>query len=85
MTVEQIKREIRNLNPNDRIELCRWLDYETATDCSSGIGADRSRQIRRTLKQILKTNALPTSFESDQGAGGSLHGQRNFRLPGKAA
>jgi len=72
MTLEQIKREIRNLNSSDRIELCRWLDYETATDCSSGIGADRSRQIRRALKQIFKTNALPTSRESDQVAGASL-------------
>jgi hypothetical protein len=85
MTLEQIKREIRNLNPRDRIELCRWLDYETATDYSSAIGADRSREIRRTLKQILKTNALATSRESDQVPGTSLHAQKNFRFPGRAA
>jgi hypothetical protein len=85
MTLEQIKREIRNLNPSDRIELCRWLDFDTATDYSSGIGADRSREIRRTLNQIFKTNALPASRESDQVAGGSLHAEKDYRFPGRAA
>jgi hypothetical protein len=84
MTLKQIKREIRNLNPRERIELCRWLDYETATDCSWGIGADRSREIRRTLNQIFKTNTL-ASRESDQVAGASLHAQKDGRFPGKAA
>jgi hypothetical protein len=78
MTLEQIKSEIRSLNPRDKIELCRWLDYETATDCSSSnlssrIGADRSREIRHMIIQTVKTNALPTSGEPDQVAGASLH------------
>jgi hypothetical protein len=84
MTLEQIKSEIRCLNLSDRMELCRWLDCETATDCSSGIGADRSREIRRTLNQIFKTNGLPASRESGQVASASLHTQKNYRHPGRA-
>lgn len=85
MTLEQIKSEIRNLNPSDRIELCRWLDYETATDCSSMIGADRSREIRRTINQTIKAYVLSTSRELGQAAGASFHVQKNFNLPGKVA
>jgi hypothetical protein len=90
MTLEQIKREIRSLNPNDMIELCRWLDYEIATDCSSSIlssriGADRSREIRHRINQVVKINLLPASREPDQGTGASLRSQKNHRIPGRAA
>ena len=30
MTLEQIKDEIRSLRSNERIELYKWLDYDTA-------------------------------------------------------
>jgi hypothetical protein len=90
MTLEQIKAEIRNLDPRDKIELCKWLDYETATDCSSSIlssriGADRSREIRHMIIQTIKTNVPPTSREPGQATGVSLHVRNDFRLPGRVA
>jgi hypothetical protein len=80
MTLEQIKSEIRCLNLSDRMELCRWLDCETATDCGSGIGAERAREIRRMLNQIFKTNALSASREPHQVAGASSHAPKELSL-----
>jgi hypothetical protein len=85
MTLEQIKSEIRSLNPIDRMELCRWLDYETTTDSSSGIGADRSREIRRTIHQTVKTNALTSLGENGRATSASLHVPKNLHPPGKVA
>jgi hypothetical protein len=90
MTLEEIKRQIRSLKPSDMIELYRWLDYEIATDCSSGvlssrIGADRSREIRHMINQVVKINVLPTSREPDPVASASLHSQKKYRFPGRAA
>ena len=66
MTLRQIQSGIRRLNPEERIELYRWLDYEMAADfcsgdCCSRIGVERAREIRRAIDRPNAINALPAS------------------------
>ena len=66
MTLRQIQSGIRSLNPGERIELYRWLDYEMAgqfcsEDCCSRIGVERAREIRGAIDQPDAINALPAS------------------------
>jgi hypothetical protein len=43
MNAEQIKEEIRKLNRTDKIEICRWIDQEAASDLLARIGVPRNR------------------------------------------
>ena len=66
MTLRQIQSGIRSLNPGERIELYRWLDYEMAADfcsgdCCSRIGVERAREIRRAIDHPNAINTLPAS------------------------
>jgi hypothetical protein len=40
--IEQIKDEIRKLNPADKAEICRWIDHEAAVDLLFRIGMSRN-------------------------------------------
>ena len=42
--VEQIKDEIRKLNPSDKTEICRWIDHEAAVNLLSRIGVREKRK-----------------------------------------
>ena len=62
MTLRQIQSGIRSLNPGERIELYRWLDYEMAADFCSGdycsrIGVERAREIRREIEDKMQVDA----------------------------
>jgi hypothetical protein len=62
MTLRKIQSEIRRLNPGERIELYRWLDYEMAADfcsgdCCSRIGVERAREIRREIEDKAQVDA----------------------------
>jgi plasmid stabilization system protein ParE len=62
MTLRKIQSGILNLNPGERIELYRWLDYEMAADfcsgdCCSRIGVERARQIRREIEDKVQVDA----------------------------
>jgi hypothetical protein len=66
MTLRQIQSGIRSLNPGERVELYRWLDYEMAADfcsgdCCSRIGVERAREIRRAIDQPSAIGALSVS------------------------
>jgi hypothetical protein len=89
MTVEQIKSQIRTLDPTDRIELCRWLDHEIAAECSSSdgysrIGSDRSLEIRRQMNETTKISGQPKSRLPGPGARAADLLQKNLSLPGNA-
>jgi hypothetical protein len=43
VNAEWIKDEIRKLNRTDKIEICRWLDEEAASDLRARIGVPRNR------------------------------------------
>ena len=54
MNVAQIKDEIRKLNQIDKVEIFTWIDREAVASDLSRIGAYRSIQIRREIKERLK-------------------------------
>ena len=43
MSAEEIKGEIRKLNRAEKIEICRWIDQEAASDLLDRIGMPRNR------------------------------------------
>jgi hypothetical protein len=66
MTLRQIQSGIRGLEPEERIELYRWFDYEMAADFCSGdycsrIGVERAREIRRAIEQPDEIKELPAA------------------------
>ncbi len=56
MKVEQIKDQIRTLNPTELVELFRWLDREIASSdrSCSRIGIKRSLDLRREIERKTK-------------------------------
>jgi hypothetical protein len=88
MTLEQIMSEIRRLSPSERIELCRWLDYETAADHSSNdfcsrIGAVRSGEIRNALNEAIKPTLPATSLRTASDSRAAARVQKTLSLPGR--
>ena len=68
--VEQVKDEIRKLNPSDKTEICRWIDHEAAVDLLLRIGVARksNRSAERRAKMISK-------IETDRRDTGTLNPQ----------
>jgi hypothetical protein len=70
MTLEQIKDEIRNLGPSEKVELYKWFDYASAADlCSNGlcsrIGVERSLEIRRAISEKSRVADLGVSAKTE--------------------
>jgi hypothetical protein len=77
MNPEQIKDEIRKLNPCDRIGLYRWINEEIAG--RPGIGADRSLHIRKEIDRICNAAHLKTHLLERRKRESLEHAEPQFR------
>jgi hypothetical protein len=79
MTLEQIKDEIRNLRPSERIEPYKWFDYMVLADYAAGanfcsrIGVNRSLELSDAIEQTM-TSILTK---------GCLHRERELKVEPK--